>query len=345
MADGGPDTGAAPGPRLNPGRGDGREPAVHGRAAQRRLARWPGRLSRSVWQQSLSAWREAGLEWQRLAGWEPADADQQRTEPIPVVPAMTTPLDAGLAAASPDGGPARQAGQLRGRHRARRARPGPAGRIRAQPPALRRGGRTVLVGAVACVALLAVAVAGIVIAGRLAARPWPDRAGGGLPVRPAGRWAVRRAGRGSPRSKYCPRSPAWPRLDRTVVAVGSQAALPFARPLVLTSPDGGRTWQSAVLRAPVSRGMPLMVAGGHGRWLAVGPDAAWTSPDGRSWRLGPGIAPLVSGDRVRALAQTRGGFAAVGENVRPVGDDLVRTPVLWMSANGLHLAAPGRGPA
>jgi len=105
---------------------------------------------------------------------------------------------------------------------------------------------------------------------------------------------------------------------RMVVAVGSQAALPFARPLVLTSPDGGRTWQSTVLRAPAGGGMPLMVAGGHGRWLALGPDAAWTSPDGLSWRLGPGVAPLAGGDRVQALARTRGGFAAVGENERPV---------------------------
>jgi hypothetical protein len=130
---------------------------------------------------------------------------------------------------------------------------------------------------------------------------------------------------------------------RTVVAVGSQAALPFARPLVLTSPDGGRTWQPAALRASAGGGMPLMVAGGHGGWLAVGPHASWTSPDGRSWRLGPGVTPLAGGDRVQALAQTGGGFAAVGENVSPVGDDLVRTPVLWTSANGLTWQRRGVG--
>jgi hypothetical protein len=89
--------------------------------------------------------------------------------------------------------------------------------------------------------------------------------------------------------------------------------------------------------------MPLMVAGGHGRWLAVGPGAAWTSRDGRSWRLGPGIAPLAAGDRVRALAQTPAGFVAVGANVRPLGDDLVRTPVLWTSANGLTWQRRGAG--
>ncbi len=65
-----------------------------------------------MWQQSLSVWRDAGLEWQRPAGWAAADVNQQRTEPIPVVPAAM-PTDAGLAA-PPSGEPAGQAGQLRG---------------------------------------------------------------------------------------------------------------------------------------------------------------------------------------------------------------------------------------
>jgi hypothetical protein len=86
-----------------------------------------------------------------------------------------------------------------------------------------------------------------------------------------------------------------------------------------------------------------MLAGGHGQWLALGPRAGWTSPDGRSWRLGPGVAPLAGGDRVQALARTRGGFAAVGENVRPLGGDLVRTPVVWLSGNGLTWQRRGAG--
>ena len=221
--------------------------------------------------------------------------------------------------------------------------PGP-GRAASGPgrPHPRRGGRTVLVGAVACVALLAVAVAGIVITGRLGAGRGPT----GLVVAyPPARLAdAQFAGPGgAPAPEVLPSLTGVAAAGRTVVAVGSQAALPFARPLVLTSPDGGRTWQSTVLRAPAGGGMPLMVAGGHGGWLAIGPDAAWTSPDGRSWRLGPGVAPLVGGDRVQALAPTRGGFAVVGENVRPVGDDLVRTPVLWTSANGLTWQRRGAG--
>jgi hypothetical protein len=184
------------------------------------------------------------------------------------------------------------------------------------------------------VALLAVAVTGIVITGRLAAGHGPT---GLVAAYPAARLADGQfAGPGGAPAQEVPPSLTAVAADgRTVVAVGSQAALPVARPLVLTSPDGGRTWQPTVLPAPAGGGMPLMVAGGHGRWLALGPDGTWTSPDGRSWRLGPGVAPLAGGDRVQALAPTRDGFAAVGENVQPLGNDLVRTPVLWLSPNGL----------
>ena len=143
-----------------------------------------------------------------------------------------------------------------------------------------------------------------------------------------------------------------------MVAVGSQATLPDARPLILMSPDGGHTWQPAVLRAPGGASMagavPMMIAGGPGRWLAVAPDAVWTSPDGRTWQLGPGIAPLASGDRVAGLALTPGGFAAVGENIGPHGTAAaLTTPVLWTSADGLawqrrdasQLDLPGKGRA
>jgi hypothetical protein len=342
MADAAPGTGGGSGTEAEPR--PGRWPRARG--ARARGSATPrasaGAAGRSVWQQSLNAWREAGLEWQRLAGWEPVSADQQRTEPIPVVPAVTTPVDAGLAA-PPDGGPARQTGQLRGRPGRAGRHPGRAGQHPGRGrPHPRRGGRTVLVGAVACVALAAVAVAGIVITGRLAAGRGPT--GLVMAYPPAQLADGQFAGPGGASARQVlPSLTGVAAAGRTVVAVGSQAALPYARPLVLTSPDGGHTWESAVLRTPAGGGMPLMVTGGHGRWLAVGPDAAWTSPDGRSWRLGPGVAPLASGDRVRALAQARAGFAAVGANVRPVGDDLVRTPVLWVSANGLTWQRRGAG--
>ena len=187
-------------------------------------------------------------------------------------------------------------------------------------------------------ALFAVAAAGIVIAGSLNV----SRGLSGLVTAyPAARLADGQfAGLGGSAAPPVPPSlTGIAAAGDTVVAVGSQATLPDARPLVLMSPDGGRTWQPAVLRAAEGGSMagavPLMVAGGPGRWLAVAPGAVWTSPDGRTWQLGPGIAPLASGDHVTALAQTPGGFVAVGENVRRQGAAVVLTPVLWTSPNGL----------
>ncbi len=197
-----------------------------------------------------------------------------------------------------------------------------------------------LAGAAICVALFAVAVAGIVITGPLntAQHHGPP---GPVMAYPSARLADGQfaAPDGSAAPAVPPSLTGVAAAGHTVVAVGSQATLPFARPLILMSPDGGREWQRAVLRTPggeaPAAAVPLMVAGGSGRWLALGPNAAWTSPDGRSWRLGPGIAPLAGGDRVLALAQTSGGFVAVGENVRSRGTGELRTPVLWTSADGL----------
>jgi hypothetical protein len=203
----------------------------------------------------------------------------------------------------------------------------------------RRARRGVLVGAGACVAVIAIAIAGIVITG-------PGGAGGGpagLVV--TGPSAVLADGQfagpgGAPGPAVPPALTGIAAVGSTVVAVGAQATVPTAQPLVLTSADGGQTWQQAVLRvpggAPAGAGaVPLMVTGGQGKWLALGADATWTSADGRSWRLGPAIAPVAPGDRVRALAQTGTGFLAVGENVHLRGADVVRSPVLWTTSDGL----------
>ena len=334
-----------------------------------------GAGGRSVWQRSLSAWRAAGLEWQRSAGrewqrsvgletqgpagleWQrsaalewrrsvgadPADTDLERTEPIPVVAAPAAPVDVAAPAApvdvtaaslGPPDPPGPTGPQPRG---PRPAGPVPAARGGRKP---RRGRRTVVVAAVACVILLALAAAGIVIASPRSAGP--GRGGAGLLVAyPAARLADGQfaAVGGATANVVPPSLTAIAAAGHTVVAVGWQAALPFARPLVLMSPDGGRTWQSAVLHAPrgnaTAGAVPVMVAGGGGRWLALGPDAVWTSTDGRSWQLGPGIAPLASGDRVLAVARAGGGYVAVGKNLQPRGTGVVRAPVLWMSADGL----------
>src|SRR5215470_16094077 len=61
-------------------------------------------LATSVWQQSVAAWQEAGIDWLREARPGPsaedraaAEADLQHTEPIPVVPAVDPPGQAGPA--------------------------------------------------------------------------------------------------------------------------------------------------------------------------------------------------------------------------------------------------------
>jgi hypothetical protein len=326
-----------------------------------------GPASRSVWQQSSSAWHDAGLEWQRPAGWETADADGQRTEPIPVVSAAVVPAGADLAAPPPappgaagahgapgaqppdpaaGGGGGPEPGRGGGHEGQGRKHPGRAGQRpargggrpgpgRTRP---RRGRRGVLIAAVVCVALFAVTAAGVVIAGSLNASGGQS---GLVTAYPSARLADGQfAGPGgSAPPQVLPSLTGIAAAGATVVAVGSRATLPDERPLVLMSPDGGRTWRPAVLRArdggSLAGAVPLMVAGGDGRWLAVAPDAVWTSPDGRAWQLGPGIAPLASGDRVVGLAQAPGGFVVVGENVHRPGTAAALTPVLWTSANGL----------
>jgi hypothetical protein len=66
-------------------------------------------LGTSVWQQSVAAWQEAGIDWLREAHRGPsaedraaAEADLQHTEPIPVVPAFDPPDRAAAAGQAGD---------------------------------------------------------------------------------------------------------------------------------------------------------------------------------------------------------------------------------------------------
>ncbi|GAA3442119.1 hypothetical protein [Planomonospora venezuelensis] len=82
-------------------------------------------------------------------------------------------------------------------------------------------------------------------------------------------------------------------VGSTTVAVGSDTTSPVPRPLFLVSQDEGATWGLGEVTGPVGReGAPTtvgLVAGGDGRWLAVGTEpfttapGLWTSADGRSW--------------------------------------------------------------
>jgi hypothetical protein len=381
-----PRPGAADDTATPAGSGTGLDVPVNGAVgALPRLAR-PGRGNGagrsdpggSAWQQALSVWRRAGLEWQRPAGWAVADADLQRTEPIPVVPATemapataapatemapaTAAPATGIAPVTaapvpeqppgPDDGartagpePAGTAGGSGGDGPPPGiAEPGPAGVVlapRSAPGAVDgrfRTGRGVLVGAVVCVAVIALAVSAIVITGL--------GTGGGQPspLTVTSRSAVLADGQFAG-----PGGSAWPAVPptltgiaavgNTVVAIGARATPPATQPLVLTSTDGGQTWQRDVLKLPGgptagAGAVPLMVAGGPGRWLALAAGASWISADGRTWRPGPAIAPVAAGDRVQALAPTATGFVAAGGNAHLQGTEVMRSPVLWWTGDG-----------
>jgi hypothetical protein len=198
-----------------------------------------------------------------------------------------------------------------------------------------RAGRGVLVGAVICVVVIALAIAAIIVIGP----------GGGTRLTVASQSATLADGQfagpgGLAEPSVPPVLTGIAAVGRTVVAIGARATLPAAQPLMLTSADGGQTWQRAMLQVPGGAmtgagAVPLMLAGGQGGWLALATDASWTSTDGHSWRLGPAIAPVIAGDRVLALAPAGTGFLAVGENVQFQGSGVMRSPVLWRTSDGL----------
>jgi hypothetical protein len=70
------------------------------------------------------------------------------------------------------------------------------------------------------------------------------------------------------------------------------------------------------------------VAGTHGNWVAIGPNAIWTSPDARTWTLASANGlPTQPGDQISALKRTGTGFIAVGTHDN--------SPVIFLSANGI----------
>ena len=124
----------------------------------------------------------------------------------------------------------------------------------------------------------------------------------------------------------------------TIVAMGSQASDGLARQQFFVSSDGGRTWRLAPLRAPGGGQAPpghpaALLAGGPGGWLAIGPQAIWTSPDGTSWTLtsAHGITPELPGDSVWVITKTAVGFVAAGRGNAEGGTQAV----IWTSRNGL----------
>ncbi len=123
----------------------------------------------------------------------------------------------------------------------------------------------------------------------------------------------------------------------TTVAVGSQAGGDIPRAQFFVSHDNGSTWGLAAVSAPgggaPSPGHPAqLVARGPNGWLAVGPDAIWTSATGQSWTLASsaGIVPSDAGDQLSVLTATSSGFLAAGQNPAE------GTAVIWTSPDGRH---------
>ncbi|MCG5216664.1 hypothetical protein [Streptosporangium sp. KLBMP 9127] len=129
----------------------------------------------------------------------------------------------------------------------------------------------------------------------------------------------------------------------TIVAVGSDTTSPVPRPLFLMSKNNGETWQlgNVTGQGGYESGPSTVgrVAGGDGRWLAVGdttggaPRGLWTSPDGFSWAAAPArsLAAFRGGDRIMDIARTKSGFVAVGSTV--LGDGSAG-PIAWVSPDG-----------
>jgi hypothetical protein len=131
----------------------------------------------------------------------------------------------------------------------------------------------------------------------------------------------------------------------TIVAMGSQSSDGLVRQQFFVSSDGGETWRLATLRAAGGGQVPLghqaaLLAGGPGGWLAIGPQAIWTSQDGTSWTLAStrGITPQLPGDSVWVITKTADGFLAAGRGNAAGGGTQA---VIWTSRDGL--AWPGSG--
>ena len=125
----------------------------------------------------------------------------------------------------------------------------------------------------------------------------------------------------------------------TIVTMGSQTSDGFVRQQFFASTDGGATWRLAAAHAAGGGPAPLghvasRLAGGPAGWLAVGPQAIWTSPNGLNWTLAAthGISPQLPGDQFLVLNNTAQGFLAAGEAATAGGGTQA---VIWTSRDGL----------
>ena len=145
-------------------------------------------------------------------------------------------------------------------------------------------------------------------------------------------------------------------VGNTIVTTGSQTSDGVVRQQFLVSANAGASWHLAPVQAPgggqAALGHPAtLLAGGPGGWVAVGPQAIWTSPTGLTWTLAAthGITPQLPGDSVWVINKTSGGYLAAGTGHGAAKGQ--HTGVIWTSRDGLTwqrataaqlgLAAPG----
>jgi hypothetical protein len=144
----------------------------------------------------------------------------------------------------------------------------------------------------------------------------------------------------------------------TIVTMGSQTSDGVVRQQFLVSTNAGASWQLAPIRAPgggqaAPGHQAALLAGGPGGWVAVGPQAIWTSPSGLAWTLAAthGISPQLPGDSVWVVTKTAGGFLAAGTGSADGAGRGATQAVIWTSRDGvtwqrmtaaqLGLAGPG----
>jgi len=124
----------------------------------------------------------------------------------------------------------------------------------------------------------------------------------------------------------------------TIVTTGSQSSDGQVRQQFFVSDDSGSSWRLASVQA-AGGGQPslghaaTLIARGPAGWLAVGPQAIWTSQDGLTWTLAAahGITPGGPGDRVQVLTETASGFLAGGTLAAPSGGT---QGAVWVSHDG-----------
>src|SRR5207248_836874 len=132
-------------------------------------------------------------------------------------------------------------------------------------------------------------------------------------------------------------------VGNTMVTTGSQSSDGVVRQQFLVSANAGASWHLAPVQAPgggqrvqAALGHPAtLLAGGPGGWVATGPQAIWTSPNGLTWTLAAthGIAPQLPGDVVWVLNKTTTGYLAAGIGNGPEKGQ--HTGVIWTSRDGL----------